>query len=907
MSVLDKNRVFFGLIHYILSEQMNVDWILKTSLIDFVGVSSVLEEKPYKKDSLLDDIVDYITQIKPYHVQFSHYFEHYETASEQVNIPKNDWIEPTIELRFDSIQSTPDIVKIFYQVVDKLPTSSNYNDIGLEIFNTSNNKFYYRDYLQDEENKYYWDWIEEDIALEDGVYYTTYNSNSTFNEDNYYTVKNGIMENVFDKESFINSHLANRLFYLGIHDFNELKKELNANFKGLEINGSTFELGQFGYDVYNYETTDYDSPTIIYDYCIVDKTEKFDYFTNKSESFTYEKHYVESGSHRFNIPSTLQNKDTTLVVYKQKGTNEPYPYTDYNISFSGIESFIDIFNGLSIDEKVIITSEVFDENMTSTIISAYVIHGYPFSPSNSDILKREYAYLNNGTLSFKIPAPEIDNNDISVQLRRANRGGQSPFMNYTLNNDSILINSADLKHGDHIIIVSFDYKYLYDKIYVWEDKYGRSNNIINLTGDKFLRAAYEENRPRELVASSPLSSLVMYKFDDPDMSANQLFINDYKNDMLYYNYDYGQFTTIEDLVYAELRTNDDIKMIINEIKLSDISMLAGRLDKNGNPQLPGKILVNSEIIEYNEIDVENKTIKSLRRGVDGSIVYIGLNPKYHPYKLTHEIGDRVYPYYTSDINEYEKNNKYIAYTITNPRQKTYDCPYGINVNTIVEVQKLKKINLLQDVYGNSKEIILDSCNVVNQPLQDILNEEESSTKHKAPDGEYFTLKINDDVIPFTTIYKNKSKANTFHITGITLPAKYQNMKKDVIYSTKDTFVHSCIPEDFDNYDLSMVSSDNGYFLVNDNNNTYIYVDEKYVAYTENDNNKLYYNYLYRIESSILYDANDEELGVVRNNIAYDIKGDIYGRIDGETFYKTKNVIKINEDLIKGESYIINVY
>ena len=86
MTLTDKNKIFFALIHYILVEQRNVDWILKTILIDFTGISSLLEERPYKTDSTLDDVVDMITQIKPYHVQFSHYFEHYQTHQEAVDV-----------------------------------------------------------------------------------------------------------------------------------------------------------------------------------------------------------------------------------------------------------------------------------------------------------------------------------------------------------------------------------------------------------------------------------------------------------------------------------------------------------------------------------------------------------------------------------------------------------------------------------------------------------------------------------------------------------------------------------------------------------------------------------------------------------------------------------------------------
>ena len=40
MSILDKNKIFFGLIHYVFSEQDNVDWAFKTSLVNFTGINA---------------------------------------------------------------------------------------------------------------------------------------------------------------------------------------------------------------------------------------------------------------------------------------------------------------------------------------------------------------------------------------------------------------------------------------------------------------------------------------------------------------------------------------------------------------------------------------------------------------------------------------------------------------------------------------------------------------------------------------------------------------------------------------------------------------------------------------------------------------------------------------------------
>ena len=77
MSALDRNKIFFGLVHYILSEQKNVDWILKTSLVNFTGINSTVTDQKYEKKSLSHDIIDYIHQVKPYHVQFEQFIEKY--------------------------------------------------------------------------------------------------------------------------------------------------------------------------------------------------------------------------------------------------------------------------------------------------------------------------------------------------------------------------------------------------------------------------------------------------------------------------------------------------------------------------------------------------------------------------------------------------------------------------------------------------------------------------------------------------------------------------------------------------------------------------------------------------------------------------------------------------------------
>lgn len=863
MSILDKNKVFFGLVHYILSEQKNVNWILKTSLIDFTGISSLLEEKPYKKDNLLGDVIDYVNSVKPYHVQFSHYFEHYETASETISIPKSDNLETTINYRFDAIQTTPDINKIMYSVESTLPTSSEYNKENLEI--VVDNKIYTRGF--DDNSR--WTWLLSDETLYDGIYYFT-------KTNTYKTFKNNTLTNDFDKESFINSHTANRLFYLGIHDLDELKKELNANFKGLEVNGHTFNIGEFGYELFDYDTNDYDSPTIVYDYCIVNNKETFDW-CEKVDTFSensYTKVFATSGEHRFNLPN-IDASGKIIKLFKQSKNSEPIEIYEYELKLNQqYGNYVEIYSGLSKYEKLIIG--LFDITNQGTplekliLSSAYVIVGYPFIPSNSDVLKRNFTYLTDGEIYLDVPSNELDTSKIVVQRQTLN-GSKQNFTKYKFSNSQIVINCNDINEDEHIIITSFDYKYLYDKIYTWEDSYGRSNNIINLDGHKFLRAIYESDRPRELVVSYPLSSCMIYDYKNSNKF--DIYYNDYKNDFMIGNYDASQQSKILDIIYA-----DNNQSLIKEIVLDNTNYL---------DDAPSKILVNSEIIEYNEIDRDSNTIKKLKRGMDGSFVYINAISNIQN-NGTHNIGDYVLPY--SEQYWYSKNKdyKYSTHIVKNPNQIEYNCPSGLTDNSYISVKTLNKISLLNDITENSLTIDINSCNVVPLDIQELLNEEITTTKHTGN----FILKINEDSIPFSTIYKDQLEENVYHIKDFILPEKYKNYGDNVIYSMNDAYIHSCLPLDFTDYDVSMASYNDGYEIK--------YIGDEIFVVDDLDRD------IYRIAGNILYDYKDDDIGVISNDLVYKNDGSIMAKIVEDKFYDIHPVIVLNYGLEKGTAIQIKV-
>ena len=876
MSLLDKNKIFFGLIHYILSEQKNVDWILKTSLIDVTGVSSLLEEKAYNKDSLLDDIIDYITDIKPYHVQFSKYFEHYQTAREYIKLADKDWIETKITSRFDNISSTPDINSYFYTTVqdinDEKYNTDDFNTIGMVVFSTLDNSFYERTTkYNDDLNEENYCWVKSNISLESGIYYCE--KSKLFYKFNGKTL---VLFTDDDKQDFINSTKANRLFYLGIHDLDELNKELNTNFKGVEMNGSVFDTERFGYDIFEYSSTDYDSPTIVYDYMIIDTNEDFIDFAS-GKTFPYEKKYVDSTNSVFDIPlSFLPTSYQTLKVYTKNDLNTKYiEVKDFNTSSDASTFTIDFFK--NIGKKTyyifIFDSETFD------VVSCFIVCGNPFIENNSTEYKRQFVVYNkDGTMTFKSPSTFIESGKVAIQ-HIDSFGRRKPLKNYSVQNDSIVIDSSFLKPLEHVVMTSFDYKYLYDKIYTWEDKYGRSNNVVNMDGDNFLRSRYENNRPSELVVSYPQNNLFVY--DISEDGKYNIFHNDWKNAMCQCSYENNCYPIISDIEYY------DDNMTIKSIKVDDMTSM---------PDAPGVVLINSELIEYNHIDNKTKKISALRRGVNGTIVYSELLDNFSPKKHTHKIGDSIFPFMGSYKTHIEKNNKYVSYMIKNPSQLSYFCPTGVRKASDIIVSKLSKINLLEDVYYNSTDIKINSCNVVNAQTQQKLLNETSTKKYT---GDFF-LKIDNDVIPFKSINRDRFDNNLYHITDFTLPKKYQNSKK-IIYDKDTSFVHGSIPTEETNFtlhhvkgslelDIDKTNSLEWFVSINDSKETLSMVMKN------NPDGTI---------GGLVY--NDGHLyGQVIDNILYKNDGSIYAKIEDDKLILIDTIITLENKPNKYESILINV-
>lgn len=207
----DRNKIFFNIVHYILSEQFNVDWILKSSFINFTGLSTEISSSKFQKPSLINEILEYLTEIKPYHTKFDQFIEKYTSKKDTANIQGDRVTTSTGEILI-----IPNLVEFF-----NLEYSIRFDNVT----------------LNPDEEKY----------------------NSIKSSDEMY--------------DFYNTTSANRLYALHTKDRDLIKELLKGGFKGLTVDGGNFLMDRVGYDSVPYDSNLYDAPTITNMYFIVDYNE----------------------------------------------------------------------------------------------------------------------------------------------------------------------------------------------------------------------------------------------------------------------------------------------------------------------------------------------------------------------------------------------------------------------------------------------------------------------------------------------------------------------------------------------------------------------------------------------------------------------------------------------------------
>lgn len=82
---LELNRMFFDMVSYAHTEQDFIDWCFKTSFMYITGYSDQLRQMPIKYADLTSSVLDYINEVKPYHVKIRDFISKYRAPMETVN------------------------------------------------------------------------------------------------------------------------------------------------------------------------------------------------------------------------------------------------------------------------------------------------------------------------------------------------------------------------------------------------------------------------------------------------------------------------------------------------------------------------------------------------------------------------------------------------------------------------------------------------------------------------------------------------------------------------------------------------------------------------------------------------------------------------------------------------------
>jgi hypothetical protein len=112
---IDYNELFFASIRYVLSEQLNVDWVFKTSFVKAKHNIGQLQQKVTFQNDNLSSYNDYIEEVKPYKTNIREYLSSYEKTDNTRSVLTDFDLAPVYKTNLEKI--IPKDVKI---IDDKL-------------------------------------------------------------------------------------------------------------------------------------------------------------------------------------------------------------------------------------------------------------------------------------------------------------------------------------------------------------------------------------------------------------------------------------------------------------------------------------------------------------------------------------------------------------------------------------------------------------------------------------------------------------------------------------------------------------------------------------------------------------------------------------------------------------------
>ena len=123
------NKLFFINIHYILSEQLYVDWVFKSSFLNAIHNVGYLEKKLNFRSDNLEAYQKYIEEVKPYRTKIRNYTSRYlNIDSTNTNISDFD-----LPPKYDIVTNTINPVKLGDPEIDLQPWNTWFNNYKFEV------------------------------------------------------------------------------------------------------------------------------------------------------------------------------------------------------------------------------------------------------------------------------------------------------------------------------------------------------------------------------------------------------------------------------------------------------------------------------------------------------------------------------------------------------------------------------------------------------------------------------------------------------------------------------------------------------------------------------------------------------------------------------------------------------
>ena len=91
---IEINELFFCMVNFVHAEQNIVDWAFKTSYMVISGFNETLEQTPFDNKDNIESIIDYINEVKPYHVKIRDFVRSLSPPQELANTSVTDFDKP---------------------------------------------------------------------------------------------------------------------------------------------------------------------------------------------------------------------------------------------------------------------------------------------------------------------------------------------------------------------------------------------------------------------------------------------------------------------------------------------------------------------------------------------------------------------------------------------------------------------------------------------------------------------------------------------------------------------------------------------------------------------------------------------------------------------------------------------